>query len=72
MFLMAMSPSSTTVWPSSRSRSSIPAIRMADGPMSTPRRPGAEVHGDAEHVDDHEASLRSRVLQGEGLVIARI
>ena len=39
MFLMSRSPSSATVWPSSRRWSARPAMRIADGPMSTPRRP---------------------------------
>ena len=36
---VTMSPSSIAPWPSAASRSSRPAIRTADGPMSTPRRP---------------------------------
>ena len=39
MFLMSRSPPSTTRWPRAARAEATPAIRSADGPMSTPRRP---------------------------------
>jgi len=41
----SMSPKSVTLWPSDSSRDSSSAIRIAEGPMSTPRRPAPRSTG---------------------------
>ena len=53
MFLMAMSPSSTTVWPSSRSAVLDPGDPDGGRSHVHAAPAGAEVHGDAQDVDDH-------------------
>ena len=43
--ITSRSPKSSTLWPSASSRGSRSAMRMAEGPMSTPRRPAPRSSG---------------------------